>query len=122
MSKSLYRLKTILKKIDFIENIIKEKGISSALDDEQNTRASLMMHLTSIAEQFDKLSKDGEFQLLAQFDKEDIRGSYDVRNYIAHDYEGINLSVIEAVIRQKIPKLKENILQILTVNQEGTQS
>lgn len=113
MSKSIYRLKTILKKIEFIENIITEKGISCALADEQNTRASLMMHLTSIAEQFDKLSKDGEFELLAQFDKEDIKGSYDVRSYIVHDYEGINLSIIEAVIRHKLPKLKKNLLHIL---------
>lgn len=113
MSKVLRRFYLILKKIQFIENIINEKGIINALEDEQMSRASLMMHLTSIAEQFDKLSKEGEFEILSKFDKEDIKGSYDVRNYIVHDYEGINLSMIEAVIRTKIPKLKEDILRVL---------
>jgi uncharacterized protein with HEPN domain len=64
------------------------------------------MHLTSIAEQFDKLSKDAEFEILSKFDKADLKGSYDIRNYIVHDYEGINLYVIEKVIREKLPKIK----------------
>ena len=70
------------------------------------------MHLTSIAEQFNKLSQAAEYEILNQFDKDDLKGSYDVRNYIAHDYEGINLSVIEHIIRDKLPKMK-NILQNL---------
>lgn len=114
MSKSLTRLETIIKKIGFIENIIALKGgIVVALDDEENARASIMMHLTSIAEQFDKLSKDGEFEILSKFDKNDLRGSYDIRNYIVHDYEGINLAIIEVVIREKLPKIKRVILNIL---------
>ena len=32
---------------------------------------------------------------------------------IAHDYEGVNLSVIEYVIREKLPKLKTTIETIL---------
>lgn len=72
-----------------------------------------MMHLTFIAEQFDKLSKDGEYTTLSLFDKNDLKGSYDIRNYIVHDYEGLNLSVIEVVIREKLPNMKRVILDIL---------
>jgi len=110
MSKVTHRLQTILKKITFIENIITEKGsIVKALEDEQNSQASILMHLVSIAEQFDKLAKDGEFEILAHFDKEDLKGAYDIRTFIAHDYEGVNLSVIEFVIRAKLPKMKKVI-------------
>ncbi len=114
MSKCSDRLNNIVRKINFIENIVRFKnGIISALDDEENSRASILMHLTSIAEQFDKLSKDGEFEILSKFDKNDLKGSYDIRNYIVHDYEGLNLMIIEVVIREKLPKIKEVALTIL---------
>ncbi len=116
MSKKIHRLETISKKIVFIENIVKENNsITKALNDEQNSRASILMHLTSIAEQFDKLSKDGEFEVLNKFDKQDLKGTYDIRTFIAHDYEGVNLAVIEFVIREKLPKMKRVIDNILKV-------
>lgn len=117
MSKCSDRLNNVVRKINFIENIVRSKnGIISALDDEENSRASILMHLTSIAEQFDKLSKDGEFEILSKFDKNDLKGSYDIRNYIVHDYEGLNLMIIEVVIREKLPKIKEVALSILDKN------
>ncbi len=114
MSKVTNRLNTILRKIEFIQNIVEHNdGIIRALEDEENSRASIMMHLTSIAEQFDKLSKDGEFEILSLFNKNDLKGSYDIRNYIVHDYEGLNLSVIEIVIREKLPNMQKVIVDIL---------
>ena len=48
--KALHRVKNISKKIEFIENIVVDKGsIYKALEDEQNSRAAILMHLTSIA-------------------------------------------------------------------------
>ena len=114
MSKAYGRLEVILKKINFIEEIIVDSGnITKALEDEKNARAAMMMHFTSIAEQFNKLAKDGEFKILQEFDKRDLKGAYDMRNYIVHDYEGLNLSVLDMVIRQKLPIMKETIKQIL---------
>ncbi|MEA2110922.1 MAG: hypothetical protein U9P71_02620 [Campylobacterota bacterium] len=50
-TKALERIKIIEKKINFIETIVKEKGsVIAALEDEQNSRASILMHLISIAE------------------------------------------------------------------------
>jgi len=115
MSKAYDRLEVILKKINFIEEIIVDSGnISKALEDEKSARAAMMMHFTSIAEQFNKLAKDGEFEILQEFDKRDLKGAYDMRNYIVHDYEGLNLSVLDMVIRQKLPIMKETIEQILS--------
>ncbi len=71
------------------------------------------MHLTSIAEQFDKLLHNGELEILSIFDKEDIKGSYELRNFIAHDYEGVDLYIVEDVIEQRLPVIKERINKIL---------
>jgi uncharacterized protein with HEPN domain len=114
MSKAYNRLKTILKKIIFIEEIIYDSGsITNALEDEKSARAAMMMHFTSIAEQFNKLAQDSEFEILQEFDKRDLKGTYDMRNYIVHDYEGLNLSVLDMVIRTKLPVMKSTIELIL---------
>ncbi len=114
MSKAKRRLEIIYKKIEFIQNICKKADSTYvALEDEETTGASILMYLTFIAEQFHKLKKDGETKTLDKFDAEDIKGSYDLRIYIAHDYEGVNLSIIENVIREKLPKLKTTINSIL---------
>jgi len=68
------------------------------------------MHLTSIAEQFSKI-KDST--ILNSFDDEDVKGAINTRNFIAHDYEGINLPIIEFIIRERLPILKNEIKKII---------
>lgn len=102
-------VKLILVKIDYILEIT-TIGIVKALDDEKMTRPAIMMHLTSIAEQFSKI-KDQE--LLKKFDDEDVKGAINTRNFIAHDYEGVNLPIIEFIIRDRLPVLKLEIVIIL---------
>ncbi len=105
----LDRVKLILKKIDYILDICLD-GIVKALEDEKITRPAIMMHLTSIAEQFSKI-KDAN--LLNNFENEDVKGAIDTRNFIAHDYEGINLPIIEYIIRERLPILKNEIEKII---------
>jgi len=104
----LDRVKLIAQKIEYILDICKI-GIVKALEDEKVTRPAIMMHLTSIAEQFSKIKDD---TLLNNFDKEDVKGAIDTRNFIAHDYEGINLPIIEYIIRERLPILKSEIEKI----------
>lgn len=112
--KALERVYLINKKIDFISAICEENGgIAKALEDEQNSRASILMHLTSISEQFDKLLHNGELEILAFFDKQDIKGSYELRNFIAHDYEGVDLYIVEDVINTRLPVIKQSVVNIL---------
>jgi predicted nucleotidyltransferase len=112
--KNIERIRIIQKKINFINSIIKEKGsIRLALDDEQNSRASILMHLTSISEQFDKLLHNGELEILSKFDKQDIKGSYELRNFIAHDYEGVDLYIVEDVIKERLPIIRKSTENIL---------
>ena len=108
-SDDIDRLKVLFTKISFILDIC-EDGIVNALEDEKTTRPAIMMHLTSIAEQFSKI-KDNN--ILNKFDESDVKGAIDTRNFIAHDYEGINLPIIEFIIRDRLPILKDIINNIL---------
>ena len=112
--RALDRVRVIDKKISFIRAIVSEKGsVIKALEDEQNSRASILMHLTSIAEQFDKLLHNGELELLSNFDKQDIKGSYELRNFIAHDYEGVDLYIVEDVINTRLDIIQASVDKIL---------
>lgn len=39
----------------------------------------------------------------------DNKGAYDVRNFIAHDYLGVDLGLVEGVVRDYLPTLKIKI-------------
>jgi len=107
----LIRLVSIKKKIEDIFTIIKRHGsITSALNDIEGQPAILML-LVAISEQFAKLFKQNSI-LLEHFKDEDIKGLTSVRNYIAHDYDGVNLSIIEDDLRENMPKILEIIDEI----------
>lgn len=108
-SDDIDRVKLILVKIDYILEIC-EVGIVKALEDEITTRPAIMMHLTSIAEQFSKIKGS---DILSNFDEDDVKGAIDTRNFIAHDYEGINLPIIEFIIRERLPILQTEISKII---------
>jgi len=105
----LDRIRLLLLKIDYILDIC-NNGIVIALNDDKIKRPAILMHLTSIAEQFSKIK---DKNILNRFNIEDIKGAIDTRNFIAHDYEGINLPIIEFIIRERLPILKKIIKEIL---------
>ena len=114
--KALSRIENIRKKIIFIDNIVSEYGSAhKALEDEEKGRAAILMHLTSIAEQFDKLLHSGELEILSHFEKQDIKGSYELRNFIAHDYEGVDLYIVEDVITGRLPVILKSANVILGI-------
>ena len=51
--------------------------------------------------------------MLTHFDKQDIKGSYELRNFIAHDYEGVDLYIVEDVINERLPVMAECADKIL---------
>jgi len=100
----------IREKIDLIDSIVEERGgITRSLADEKLARPAILMHLVAIAEQFQRLQDGLEYEILSRFDRDDIRGAFAVRNFIAHDYEGVNLALIENVIRDYLPKIRSVI-------------
>ena len=116
MSKeSISKIYLILEKIEYIEGIVESVGaISKALEDVKVLRPAILMHLTAIAEQFNKLKRIGANDILSAFDEDDVKGMYDVRTYIAHDYEGVNLAIVEWIIRNGLPKFKEQAEGIIS--------
>ncbi len=115
MSKeSISKIYLILEKIGYVEQIINNNGgITKALEDSVTQRPAILMHLTAIAEQFNKLKQAHADDILNAFDDNDIKGMYDVRTYIAHDYEGVNLAIVEWIIRNGLPKFKEQCQSII---------
>ena len=115
MSKeSISKIYLILEKIDYIEQIVhNNKSITYALEDSITARPAILMHLTAIAEQFNKLKQEHADDILSVFDDGDVKGMYDVRTYIAHDYEGVNLAIVEWIIRNGLPKFKVQCLSII---------
>jgi len=121
MSKDIRRISTIIEKITHIQNIISkfDGKISKALEDREVYRPAILMHLVAIAEQFDKLKKENS-ALLEYFSFDDLKGIYDTRTFIAHDYEGVNLPIIEAAIRYGLPELLTASSAIIELNLSNT--
>ncbi len=104
------KIEFILLMIENIYIIIdRHNGIVNALDDTVEARPALLMCLMQIGESLNKIDKDilEKFELLL-----DAKGSYDVRNFIAHDYEGVNLGLIEIILRDNLSVLEEKILKL----------
>jgi len=107
MSNDIAKLKFILEKIDDIFYFRSQfKTIVDLLNDKMGYDATLMA-LLQIGETLNKL-KDTKYA-----NKLPIKGAYDLRNFIAHDYEGVNKAIVEEVIRNFLPELKEIILELI---------
>ena len=108
------RLNSIYTKIEDIEYFIKKcDGKIMTMLEDRVYKPATRMHLISIAEQFSKLKEENELEILAHFEKEELRGMNAVRNFIAHDYDSVDNEILEIVLRIHIQKLKitkENIL------------
>ena len=108
------RLQSILLKIEDIEFFIEQKDgkIMLALED-RILKPAIRMQIISIADQFNKLKDDNEFELLSKIDKNDLKGINAVRNFIAQDYDSVDDEILEIVLRVHIPKLKLQIVKLL---------
>jgi uncharacterized protein with HEPN domain len=102
----------ILKMLTNIQTIIvRHNGIVAALSDEIEARPAILMAWLQIGETLNKIDAD----VLAQFGLEtDAKGSYDVRNFIAHDYMGVDLGLVEMITRNHLPVLSEKISRMLS--------
>ena len=108
------RLESILSKIEDIEFFIQQKDgkIMLALED-RILKPAIRMQIISIAEQFNKLKDENEFELLSKIDKNDLKGINAVRNFIAHDYDSVDDEILEIVLRVHIPKIKLQIIGLI---------
>jgi len=109
----LIRVKSIHKKLSSIFTIVqRHQGIVEALSDEVEAQPAILMLFIAIAEQFTKLQSSNS-NVLKNFQESDLKGIASVRNFIAHDYDGIQLAIIESTIRHKLPQTLQIINTIL---------
>ena len=106
----LAKIEFIIEMMENIDTIISRHGsISKALEDEIEARAAILMFLMQIGETLKKFDE----KVINQYNlAKEIKGAYNVRNFIAHDYEGVNLVVIEDILRSKLPQLREKMKTI----------
>lgn len=110
MSKAQKRLDKILECIDNIDFILNENSLKTIESiNDKIIKSAIRMNIVRIAEQFAKLKDENEFKILGHFADIDLRGISAVRNYIAHDYDSTDDSIIEDVIRYNLPILKNTI-------------
>ena len=93
--------------IEDIEYTIKENGSLINTINNRIGKHALLMCLMQIGESLNKIQDETLKEKLP------IKGAYDVRNFIAHDYEGVDSGLIENILRYLIPELKMTILEML---------
>ena len=108
-NKGIEKLNFIVENISNIEEIIKRHdGIVNALKDKVESRPAILMAFLQIGETLNKLQNTYE-----TLNIDDIKGAYEVRNFIAHDYMGVDIGLIEYILREKLPELKNTLISII---------
>jgi len=103
------KIKFILEMIENIEKIIeRHDGIVKTLEDYEGQMA-ILMGIAQIGETLKKLDDETVKKYDLQNDKD---GAYYTRNYIIHNYEGVDFGFIENILREHLPKLKNKIGRI----------
>lgn len=107
MSKDMDKLRFVLQQIEDVENFTKEFGsIVKMLENKLGWNA-VNMSIMQIGETLKNKLSVGFVEKYGGILP--IQESYWTRNYIAHDYENVDLSTIEAIIREHLPRLKIDI-------------
>ncbi len=115
MREPLSRVRIIKAKILLLNEIIADFSgdIGRALLDEKVFKPAILMHLVAIAEQMNKLKDENAFDILEKFKKTDLKGLSDMRNFIAHDYEGVDMALVEAALQHGLPGLLQAVESML---------
>ena len=103
------RLYFIVEKIDDLLSYKEDYKTIEALLNSKIGFDATNMCIMQIGETLNKLS----LELQSNYKELPIKESYLTRNYIAHDYEGVNKQIIEMIIREQLPLLKHQIQKII---------
>ena len=70
---------------------------------------AILMGISQIGETLKKIDDE----IIAVYDlSQDKEGAYYTRNYIVHDYEGVDFAFIETIVRSYLPELNKKLLNI----------
>ena len=104
--KTAVQIDFLLEMIQKIEFIVKRHGsVVSALEDTEGQLA-LLMAVSQIGETLNKIEPNTIENLGLG---EARKGAYETRNFIVHDYDGVDLYLIEKVIVEYLPEMKSKL-------------
>jgi uncharacterized protein with HEPN domain len=109
MSRSgdLARLELILNYASDIDEIVERHGgVSGTLRDKEG-RYAVLLCLAQIGELLSRIETQAYIESLP------IRFARGLRNIIVHDYEGVDLTIVEGTLETSVPELTRSIESIL---------
>ena len=109
LSKDHHCLESIIEAIDRIIEYTSGFGSADDFNNDYRNFDATMMNFVVIGEMVDKLSDDFKKEH-SEIDWINIKG---FRNIVAHDYFGIDAEEVWQIAKDKIPKLKDDILHII---------
>ena len=108
MKDNLIYLKHILESIEQIENYLHDVDYEAFTEDDMMINATVRM-LEIIGEAANNLSKDFQYG----HPEIDFRDIIDMRNFLIHEYFGVNKKIVWDTCKTDLPELKESVLRIL---------
>ena len=104
--KTAVQIDFLLEMIRKIEFIVERHGsVVNALEDTEGQLA-LLMAVSQIGETLNKI----DLNTIEHLDLvETQKGAYETRNFIVHDYDGVDLYLIEKVIVAYLPEMKSKL-------------
>ncbi|OQA11148.1 MAG: hypothetical protein BWY66_00042 [bacterium ADurb.Bin374] len=102
------RLRFVLAKIDDLQGYLARFPYVEALFQDAMACDAVLMCLLQIGETIQKVENATWAAQLP------VQGAYVVRNIIAHDYEGVDLSIIVKIVSEDIPPLRAKVIQLLS--------
>ena len=108
LTKDQHCIESILEAIDKILEYTSGFDNADEFNEDYRNFDATMMNFVVIGEMIEKISEDFKNTNPA-IEWQKIKG---FRNIVAHDYFGIDAEEVWQIIKNKIPKLKEDILKI----------
>ena len=94
---------------EYVEGI----GSKDDLTSDKRTYDAVLMNFIIIGESSNRLSKEVRAKLIHI----DWRAIKEFRNFVAHDYFGIDTNIVWAAIRYNLPQLKKELEELLESDQ-----
>lgn len=104
----LVRLQHILEAINYVESFLKGKSKNDFFE-EPLIRFAVERQLEIIGEAANHLSEN----ILSQTVKTDWRKIVAFRNFIVHEYFGVDLELVWDIIQTKLPPLKIEVVSLI---------
>ena len=106
---NLQRLKNISERIENIYKLCDFSGnIIAAVEDKAFSEPAILMHIQICKENFEKIIYSGD-DISVIFSKQTLRSFKAIKSLLNGDFGDINSALLESIVRNNLPKIKENI-------------